>query len=105
MGLFGKTKGKGRDEYVAEAGELGAQLIDVREPSEFAQGHVEGAVNVPLGSIQGIGDVAGDKDALLYVYCRSGMRSSKAAAQLKRMGYANAVNIGGIDSYHGPVAR
>lgn len=105
MGLFGKLKGKGIDEFAAEAKEQGIRIIDVREPDEFAHGHIPGAVNVPLGSLESITDVAPDKAEMLYVHCLGGVRSSRACMQLKSMGYAKTVNIGGIRSYHGPIER
>ena len=46
-----------------------------------------------------------DRGAPLYVYCRSGGRSSRAAALLKRMGYTNVTDIGGIADYRGRVVR
>lgn len=103
MGLFGFGSRKNMDAYVSQAKSEGATLVDVREPSEFANGHVEGAINIPLRSIQGAGSKLKDKNATLYVYCLSGGRSSRAVATLKSMGYANATNIGGIGMYHGPV--
>ena len=102
MGLFG-IFGKGMDAYVGQAQREGATLVDVREPSEFAGGHVEGAINVPLRSISSAEKTLTDKNAALYVYCLSGGRSSRACSQLKSMGYSNVTNIGGIGMYHGPV--
>ncbi|HAM15111.1 MAG TPA: rhodanese-like domain-containing protein [Eggerthellaceae bacterium] len=78
-------------------------IVDVREANEFAQGHVPGAINVPLASLDRIAEISPSKSDPLYVHCLSGMRSSRACRQLKSMGYANAVNIGGINSYHGPL--
>lgn len=93
------------DSYVDEAKTNGAVLVDVREPSEFRGGHVEGALNIPLGSLATVDKRLKDKDAPVYVYCLSGARSSRAVGQLKSMGYTNVTNIGGIGSYHGPVVR
>jgi rhodanese-related sulfurtransferase len=105
MGIFAKLKGKRIDEFVAEAAERDIMIIDVREANEFARGHIPGAVNVPLSALGGIAKVAPDKTGTLYVHCLSGGRSSRACVQLKAMGYTNAVNIGGINSYRGPVER
>ena len=44
-------------------------------------------------------------DTPLFVHCRSGARSSRAVAELRRMGYRNAVNIGGMLDYHGEVEQ
>ena len=105
MGLFSRLKGKSIDDYVTEAAERGVKVIDVREADEFAKGHIPGAFNVPLSSLGTIVKVAPDKSETLYVHCLSGGRSSRACGQLQRMGYVNAVNIGGINSYRGPIDR
>ena len=67
-------------------------LIDVREDYEFNEGHIPGAVNIPLGNIT---SVDYSKDKTLIVYCRSGNRSNQAAIKLKNMGY-NVKDMGGI---------
>lgn len=79
-----------------------ALLIDVRSPQEWAQGHLEGAVLVPLDQLQPrIGRVAPDPDRTLIVYCASGARSAMACALLRQMGYQNLLNGGGLQ----PLAR
>lgn len=75
----------------------GALLIDVRTPEEFAAGHLPGSRNIPLDRIAGAEVESGRP---LFVYCRSGARSSQACALLRRRGY-QAANIGGITRYHG----
>ena len=67
-------------------------LIDVREIDEYNEGHIPGAVNIPVGSITTV-DYSFDKT--LIVYCRSGSRSNTAAIKLKNMGY-NVKDMGGI---------
>jgi len=70
-----------------------ALIIDVREPYEFTEGHVAGAINIPLGSIaSGIQNVAPNKEAKIILYCRSGNRSGQAVQLLSNMGYTNAQN-------------
>lgn len=55
-------------------------IVDVREPSEYAGGHVPGAMLLPLGTVSSSAEKAlPDKDAVLLVYCRSGVRSLKAS--------------------------
>ena len=72
--------------------------IDVRSPGEFDSGHVEGSINIPHTEIvERIGEVTGDKDATLYLYCRSGNRSGKAMRALQKAGFTDVSNIGG---YH-----
>ena len=103
MGLFDMFMGKGIDVYAVEAGQIGAQLVDVREPAEFKQGHIKGALNIPLSTIPSAEKKLPQKDEALYVYCLSGGRSGRACSQLKAMGYTNVTNIGGISGYTGPV--
>lgn len=75
-------------------------IIDVREPFEYASGHVEGALNIPPAQLMAgapeLKDV--DKDAELIVYCLTGSRSNVAIQMLKRMGFTNLTN--GINSAH-----
>ncbi len=80
-------------------------LVDVRTSGEYKSGHIPGSINLSLDSLGDINGLAPDKDALVYLYCRSGSRSGFAASQLKRMGYTQAYNVGGIISYRGPVVR
>ena len=83
----------------------GAVIVDVRTPMEFKQGHVEGARNIPLDAIGSIQKHIADKEAPVYLYCASGARSGSALRELRRMGYTNVVNMGGIGTYSGPLAR
>jgi rhodanese-related sulfurtransferase len=80
---------------LADALESGAAVIDVRTPQEFAEGHVPGAVNLPLGSFTPA-DPALDayEGKPLYVICRSGGRSSRAADELAAGGF-HAINVRG----------
>lgn len=72
-------------------------VVDVRTPEEYEAGHIEGAVNVPLDTI---GDtqpaLLDDPEAVLLVYCRSGVRSASAARKLAELGYQNLFDFGGI---------
>lgn len=69
-------------------------VIDVREPSEFATGHFEGAVNVPpadlLMGAKALEDVSTDTE--LIVYCISGARSNSAINILRSLGFTNLTN-------------
>ena len=67
---------KARDEIAA-----GAKLIDVREPHEWDEAHLEGAVHVPQGELlERISEVAPDQSERIVLYCRTDNRSSRAAA-------------------------
>ena len=83
----------------------GAVLLDVRTPEEYKEGHIPGSLNIPLQTIDKVESKVENKDTALYVYCRSGARSSRAVTQLHEMGYTNANNIGGIAAYTGEVER
>ena len=70
--------------------------VDVRTPQEFAEGHVPGAINLPVEAVAQWADTL-PKDKPVYLYCRSGNRSRQAAEYLKRKGYTNLYNLeGGI---------
>ena len=75
----------------------GALLVDVRTPEEFAAGHIEQAVNVPLDKILAGTNLSDDKSTTQYVYCRSGNRSAQAKAALQAAGYTNVVDLGGMN--------
>ena len=78
----------------AWAGE--AHWIDVRTAEEYASGHVEQASNIPYDEITArIDEITGNKDDLIYVYCRSGRRSGIAREALMEAGYTNVINLGG----------
>jgi phage shock protein E len=88
---------KGGDVSGAQARELvraGARLVDVRTEAEFAEGHVDGAINIP---VQQLGTRLGElepKESAVVVYCRSGKRSSAAAQMLKGSGFAAVHDLG-----------
>lgn len=74
-----------------------ARAVDVREPDEYATGHIPGALLLPLGQVKARADqVLPDKDAQWLVYCRTGRRSAEAIARLEAMGYRNLWDLGGI---------
>ncbi|MGB4956892.1 MAG: rhodanese-like domain-containing protein [Candidatus Saccharimonas sp.] len=75
-------------------------IIDVREPFEYAAGHVEGAINMPPAELMaGAPQLDGvDKDTQLILYCRTGSRSNVSVQILKQHGFTNLVN--GINAGH-----
>ena len=93
---------QGVKEYLATPG---AVLLDVRTSEEYRDGHIPGSKNVPLQALDNVASVAENKNMALYVYCHSGARSRQAAGLLRRMGYRNVNNIGGIAAYAGKVER
>jgi len=71
-------------------------LIDVREESEWARGHIPGAVHLSKGIIErDIEQAFPDKDAPLVLYCGGGFRSALVADSLQKMGYTNVVSMDG----------
>ena len=74
-----------------------AIILDVRRPDEYAEGHIENAINVPNESIIDREPTElPDKDQLVLVHCRSGKRAKEAAQKLENMGYTNIKEFGGI---------
>jgi len=76
--------------------ERGATVIDVRSSWEYADGHVDGAVNIPLDEItQRVSEIQGMKAPYL-LYCRSGNRSGMATSILQQSGVDQVFNGGGL---------
>jgi len=72
-------------------------VLDVRTADEFATGHIRGAILLPVNEITTQApNTLPDKDAMILVYCRSGMRSLNAAWILIDMGYTRVYEFGGI---------
>lgn len=70
------------------------KIVDVRQSEEFNQGHIQGAVLMPLGDLSST-YTALPKTGKLVVYCRSGHRSGQAVQFLLAHGYTNAVSLDG----------
>lgn len=71
-------------------------LVDVREESEWARGHIPGAVHLSKGVIErDIEQAFPDKDAPLVLYCGGGFRSALVADNLQKMGYTNVISMDG----------
>ncbi|RHB50666.1 rhodanese-like domain-containing protein [Exiguobacterium sp. AM39-5BH] len=69
-------------------------LLDVREVDEYVGGHIEGAMNAPLSSLNET-ELPYPKDEPIYVICRSGNRSAQAAQLLKERGYTEVYDVSG----------
>jgi len=80
-----------------------AQLIDVREPNEFKNGHILGARNIPQSQLRmRLGEIRKDKP--VYLYCDGTVRSSRAAQILKRKGYRDLYLLkGGFKKWTGKI--
>ncbi len=101
----------------------GAVLLDVRTTEEYREYHIDGSINIPLQSIDdaemqipdknqriyvhclsGVRSANAemqipDKNQRIYVHCLSGVRSANAVRSLKKSGYSDVIDIGGINSY------
>ena len=82
-----------------------ALLLDVRTPQEHSEGHIPLSRNIPAYELYRMDEEAPDKNVPVFVYCRSGARSRMAVQMLRRMGYKNARNIGGIEGYLGRIEQ
>ena len=72
------------------------QLVDVREDSEWAAGHVKGAVHMSKGVIErDVETKVPDKSAKLVLYCGGGFRSALVADNLQKMGYTHPISLDG----------
>ena len=79
--------------------EAGATLVDVRSPEEFAEGHLPGAVNIPVGELAQLLGELGPTSTPVVVYCRSGARSSRAERLLKEQGFQDVFNLGPMSAW------
>ena len=79
----------------------GVAIVDVREPDEYRQGHVPGAVNVPRGVAEmGIPQVIPDRATRIICYCAGGNRSALVADNLRQMGWENIESmVGGFQAW------
>ncbi len=81
---------------LAEALAAGARVVDVREPDEYTDGHIPGAMHVPLATVPGRHDAfRTDGAAPTYVVCKSGGRSQRACEHLAAAGLPVANVVGG----------
>lgn len=78
--------------------ETGGQVLDVRTPAEYAEGHLAGAPNLDVLAPSFAARAADlPKNTTYFVYCRSGARSGQAAQILRQYGH-DAYNVGGFES-------
>ena len=78
-------------------------LIDVREPDEYASGHIPGAVHIPRGMLEfklSSDPQLGARDLKIVLYCKTSGRAALAAKTLHEMGYLHVQSIaGGIEAW------
>ena len=73
-------------------------LLDVRSKQEFNEGHLNGAINIPLYDLESKIDSLPDKTRTIIIYCASGYRSKQAKNKLENIGYEKVYNLkNGLD--------
>jgi rhodanese-related sulfurtransferase len=87
-----------------------AVVVDVRDPAEFAAGHLRDAKNIPIKELASrVGELEKFKSKAVIAVCQSGVSSAKAAAQLKKAGFEGAASLdGGIAAWQAqglPIAK
>src|SRR3954470_8625656 len=98
--LLSQTKAKIREVDTAAAEEAiavpGTVILDVREPDEYEQGALPGAVHIPRGHLESqVENKLVDHDVPVVVYCAGGTRSAFAADTLTQLGYSDVVSMAG----------
>lgn len=88
-------------DLMADDAKMGETIIvDVRKTNEFEEGHIEGAINIPLEEIEGnLPTLEAFKDKTVVFYCNTGNRSGKAGKILVDNGYANVFNADGVKDF------
>jgi len=72
-------------------------VIDVRTPSEFAEQHLDGALNIDLQADDFVDRISElDRNGNYAVYCRSGNRSGQAVAAMRTLGFTNVTDHGSV---------
>lgn len=87
-----------------------AVMVDVREDSEYSAGHVQDSIHIPLGKLgERMGELETHRGRAVVVGCRSGHRSARACAMLRKQGFEKVYNLrGGIlawESANLPVSK
>ena len=81
-------------------------ILDVRTQAEYNQGHIPNAICIPNETIdENVVNKLPDKNQMILVYCRSGNRSKQAAEKLKKLGYTDLIEFGGIIDWKGEIER
>jgi phage shock protein E len=90
------------EDFYSHSKNLGPKdvILDVRNPGEFADGHIEGALNIPVTELEQRGQELKDYYKI-YIHCKAGGRANMAYEALRAQGYQNLVCLskGGMDSW------
>ena len=95
INLLKKLFGLGPNVNYTELVKNGAIVLDVRSKSEYAGGHIKGAVNISVDTLRNNLGKLKDKDKPIITCCASGMRSASAKSILASNGYTQVYNGGG----------
>lgn len=95
FGASGRISGEEARKLASE----GALVVDVRTPAEYAQGHVQGAVNIPVQDLgRRLGEL-GAPEGEIVLYCRSGARSGQALRVLTEAGFKSVHDVGAMSRW------
>ena len=84
----------------------GSVIVDVRTHEEFAEGHIPGAVCIPNETITDtMPEELPDKEQIILIYCRTGVRAKAAAERLAGLGYEHVYEFGGIVDWKGEIVK
>lgn len=92
-----------RDLLASEEGKA-CVLVDVREPWEFEEGHIQGSISMPMGDVASRANQELDPEAHIVAICHHGVRSMSVTAWLREQGFELAQSLrGGIDAWSAEV--
>lgn len=93
-----RRKGQVAEREGSDLVKRGGMIIDVRTPSEFDSGHLSQAFNMPVDEIQSLlPDKVKDRNRVILVHCKTGLRSKKAKSILTSHGYTNVFDMGSYE--------
>ncbi len=94
MRRSGQISKKEAEDYIRN----GACVVDVRSPREFSTGHLMQAFNFPLEELEGtLPQRIKDKNRVILLHCRTGLRSKQAKLRLESIGYKHVFNLGSYE--------
>lgn len=92
-------------ELLEQLGRDDVIVLDVREPAEYAFGHIQGAISIPLGELEARTEEL-DSDREVVVICHTGNRSDYAAKQLAERGFSRVKNaVQGMSEWNGAIEQ
>lgn len=91
----GRAGAVGASEAVRLMNREKAVVVDIREPADYAAGHVTGSRNVPLAQLEQSRELPTNKALPVVVVCATGARAGRAVSVLRKLGHAGAVGLAG----------